>query len=455
MKKTRTWLDTNRNITNNIYELENGSKIVESINPGSVESYVSFIFPSGHILEDKLKLPKGTLHFLEHILAGNPNKIFTDKKSLDSYVMGSLNHPQIFTNAYTGVRYLRFVGYSHYKGLDRLIKYLSAKLDYPLDRISEFIEKERSIILTEILRKEKKEISPNMNFDKFFFGDLYPLVEEYGIGNEETIKNITVEDLVRCYKEVMTSDNLIITIQHPKKLSSKTFKQLEQVSNSLSNGKPFKFKPKNFTNSFKYKAFSKKDYNGVFVSINRFRPSTKDVDYKRSVLNFFYRKLIGEITYRDIREAKNLLYSWSSIIEPQSFDLLNYNFNAQVRLEKLEELLEELFNMFEFNIYKFLDSDDSDQWFESEKSLYIYQLNKNYNSEYAENIGCDISADFEPEFHFSESIKVAKDLKKEDLKKYFNEITSIQPGFWFVSESPDQEIEDIFKKSKFYKKYTS
>ncbi|CAG1020544.1 hypothetical protein DOJK_00414 [Patescibacteria group bacterium] len=453
MRSTLHWTDTNRNITNKIYELNSGAKLVEAVNPGSIETYISFAFGGGYIHEHAMRLPIGTAHFLEHIMAGNPNKVFKNKKTLDDFKKGNLDKAKIWTNATTSWRLLEFYGYTHHTALKRLLKFLFAEIDYPLDRLEEFIEKERGIILSEYYGKDKKEKSTGIAYDKFFFGSTYGFVGEYVLGNEDSIKQISTADLTTYYNNVITADNLVISIQHPKPLTKAELKSIEEFTNKLAKGKLITFKAKKIPNKFKYYAFQKEDTNDIFFSVNRFEPTNPKVDYKESVLDFFYNRVISELTFKKLREEKNLIYAGGNNIGYPGIKLKNYYFNSSVRIENFKIFLDELYELFEHGIEDFLTSKESDSWFLSEQSTYIYRFNQNYDPDYAVNIGADLLFKQDPVFDFNNCVPIAKDLTKKDLLNYFKKISSIEPGFWFVSPLPKEDVENAFKESKLFKKY--
>lgn len=450
MQKILTWHDSNNNITNNVYEFEPGTKLVESINPGSIETYVSITLAAGSIHQNEINVPKGTAHFLEHILTGNPNKVFKDTKVFNDYVNGTLSSPKLFVNAATGWRFLEIYGYSHYSGLNRLLKYIFAQLDYPLERIPEFIEKERKIILSEYFRKEKLEKNPSTAYESFFY-DVYDFSGEYSIGTEESINSITAQNLSDYYKYVVNNQNLVITIHNPIKLTKVQFKLIESFLKKMKPGKKIKFEPKEINKKFKYRVSNKDNANGIFFSINRFVPANTDVDYTRSVLDFFFRRLITELIFRKLREERGLTYSSEAVIESSYLEVKNYAINSTVTVQNFKEYLDALYDLLDSEVEKYLLSEESDSWLVSEKSQYLYRLNQNYSPRYAVQIGVDLLTDIEAPYDFNNTILIAKALTKQMLLEYYKKIIKIEPGFWIVTSEKEDVIEKIFKESRFFK----
>jgi len=450
MQKILTWHDTNKNITNNVYEFDSGTKLVESINPGSIESYVSIAIAAGSIHHDEVNVPKGTAHFLEHILSGNPNKVFNNAKEFNNFTEGSLSSPKLFVNAGTSWRLLELYGYSHFSGLNRLLKYLFAQTDYPLQRIPEFIEKERKIILSEHSRKEKLEKNLTVAYESFFY-DVYDFVGEYSIGTEESISSITAQNLEDYFNHTISNQNLIISIQNPKKLTKVQLKLIENFTRKLNTGKKIQFKPKEIKNSFKYKIFNKENSNGIFFSINRFIPTSTTIDYTRSVLDFFFRRLITELIFKKLREERGLTYSSEANIDVSHLEVKNYSVNSTVTVKNFKEYLDALYDLLNVEIEKYLLSEESDSWLLSEKSLYLYRLNQTYSPRYAAGIAIDLLTGFEVSYDFSNTIPIAKDLTKQMLLDYYKKIIKLEPGFWIVTSEKEEDIENVFKESKFYK----
>ena len=195
MEKLYTFTDSLTKIHHTIYQLDNGIKILHAKSPSSIEYVITVIVKAGSVFENINNVPHGTAHFLEHIVTGNPNKLLKSKFEIDEFESGTKEDPEIYSNAFTSAKYIHFYSYGNEDGLKRINQRIKSIVDYPLENIPKYIEKERKVILAEQSHMNKEEFDRNLQFSKFIYnnqnnGFTHPL-----IGRKEDIKTITTQNI--------------------------------------------------------------------------------------------------------------------------------------------------------------------------------------------------------------------------------------------------------------------
>ncbi|WP_425446976.1 EF-P 5-aminopentanol modification-associated protein YfmH [Dethiothermospora halolimnae] len=199
----------NKRLEEKIYlrELDNGLKIFFMPKEGYTKKHAIYatnygsndnkFIPLGE--SDSIEVPEGIAHFLEHKLFEQPEgNIFNEFSQLGSYV-------NAFTN-YNQTAYLFSCTDKFYENLDLLIKFVQSP--YFTD---DSVEKEKGIIEQEIRMYDD---SPRW---RVFSNCLSGLYKEYPVrvdiaGTVESIKEITKEDLYKCYNTFYNPKNMILFI---------------------------------------------------------------------------------------------------------------------------------------------------------------------------------------------------------------------------------------------------
>lgn len=186
-----------------IYELDNGHKVVILPKPGPtvVNTYVkvgSLNDPPG---------VQGISHLLEHYIAGRADKY----KSINGD--DSLHSIGVKSNAGTSNSYTQYEFKSNdcdEKKLEKIIE-ISSKMLASHDFDKKLFDKEKEIVISE--SKTPVELSSafkEMAISKFFLDK--PIKNANSTGDEESVKNITEEKLMKFYNTWYAQDNMSTVI---------------------------------------------------------------------------------------------------------------------------------------------------------------------------------------------------------------------------------------------------
>jgi predicted Zn-dependent peptidase len=456
MRQVNTYWNAPRKIKTYEYRCDNGLPIVVSINPATVEFVMTISVNGGKYYEEQIDVPYGTAHFLEHILAGNPNKVLTTLGAKDKFTFGNKTRAGFGPNGSTGKKYMNLYAQGHEDAADRIIDYLTYEVDFPLDKIEDYIEKERAIITGEIHRMLKTERDTSIQYDKNFWGDTYPEFAQATIGTVESLQTITADHLRKFYAEVFTADNAVISIQTSKQLTKLQKAKLEKLSKLFSDKKSqLKINAPDLAFKFRDGYFHDPDKQGTFVSISYFRRDPKDVDYEQRVHSYFIRGLLYKMMHDHLREEKHLIYDPDTFSDGELFDYVGSGIVMTCANDNLRSVLDEIHYVLTEYWQKFLNSVEGKRWFNHKVSQYIYLTNLNYDDEFAATIGRLILRGEDYEYDFRKSVKVARALTIDKLSQGIKRYFELPVGIWFKTSLEIEEAKKIFADSKLAELYKS
>lgn len=286
--------------------LPNGIRVVTEKVPGieSVALGVNIDVGSRDDYPDK----RGISHFLEHAAFRRTEKMSSRKIATQFESVGA------YTNAFTTHEQTCFYVRTLNKHLKKCLRILSEMINQPLF-VEKDIEKERTIILDEIAGYE--DDPEELIFEK---ADTL-LYEGHQLSNSilgynETVKSISIADLVKFRKEQYTPDRIIISIagnieheQIVKKIED--LFNLQDKASNLKRVQPDIPKIKSVTEE---KGFSQTH----FVIAKRLRPIDIEDRYPISLINVLLGDGMSSRLYQNIRERLGFTYSIYSSIQSHS-----------------------------------------------------------------------------------------------------------------------------------------
>ncbi|MBP6976321.1 insulinase family protein, partial [Candidatus Dojkabacteria bacterium] len=232
MKLLKQFKNRYDNITYKIYETDNGVKVLHLDNPATINFDLAVIHAAGAAFEIQEDVPRGTAHFLEHMLL-NPNSYFRTQDDINRFEQGSKERPALDINAFTNKKNIIFEGHSHQKGALRIIDRFEKIYDFPKKKFSNLLEKERGIILAEKSRKLKKKSNASIMYMEHMFKGIADEFTGDTLGEEEDIKAITINDLEKYYLNRILDSNAVISIQSNGALSKRMIVKIESFSKRL------------------------------------------------------------------------------------------------------------------------------------------------------------------------------------------------------------------------------
>jgi predicted Zn-dependent peptidase len=453
MKKLYTFTDTLTKITHNIYELPNGIKLFHAKNPSSIEYVLTVAIRAGSAFENINNVPHGTAHFLEHIISGNPNKLFKSKFEIDEFESGTREDPEIYSNASTSKKYMYFYAYGNEEGSKRINQRIHSVLDYPEENIEKYIEKERNIIVAEQSHTNKKEFDKYLQFSKFLYNNDNSFTTTI-IGEKEEIDSITTEDITKYYKNQFTPENVLITIQNGRNLLPNEIEDIERIAKIFKNKIKEKKYPEAYIDTTKRTHhFKDNQIEGVSLALLFPQEYKKSLDYNSEALEYLFRSLMRKISHDYLREKLGLIYS--SHISSNfslSFKERVIGYEIIMQPENFNKVLKSIDKMIESKIESFLKSKEGKVWFESAISSYIFPRNMPYKSNYAERKGLPIIEDAEV-LELDKAVNTALKIDINDISKYCKEFFNNTPLFWIESASQGKKLIKTLEKSKLYNRF--
>ncbi len=454
MKELTRWIDQRYNITNIVYETENGVKLLHSLNPVTTDVFLSTVIRAGASFEPLLSVPEGTVHCIEHLLF-KPGHIFKTQEDIDTFEYGSRTFPLLSVNASTGKKYVYVYGYSNENGFERLRKRLGSILLYPSSLFEEYLEKEKGIILSEMMQQPKPEKDRSLAYDKFILGKQLPHFTHRVIGSQESVSTMTVEQISGYHSRMFGDKQVIFSLQSRKPLEDAELAWFEDISKSLPS-LDMRFEPpsEKIENIHDYDYFFDDHEEGVYLSMAYFRKISNKNNYPERVLFMIMGDLLNKLSFDILREKKSLVYGFDLFnSRSRAFTYETYGFSCDVEGHKVADALQGVYDLLYTDIPHFLNSPQALPWFESSISSFIFPHTSRYDSEYAEHRATELFEGREI-YLFSDLVEAAKKIKLADLVHYLDrEMLSVPPRVWMSGSRPDDETRRILEESAIHTRW--
>lgn len=317
--------------------LENGTKIIYEYRSGNITSFC-IGFESGANMEEGYKL--GTAHAVEHML-------FKATKTYDELEINKLCDEIFgFNNAMTNYPYCIYYGTTLSSDFHRGFKLYSDIILNPTFPVKGF--KEEMAIISEELKEWKDDLMQYSEDELFYNAFTTRRIKDLIIGTEESIKEISLDELKKFYNEYYNSDNCVISV-----VSSLKYEEVVAIAESI-------FRSFN-------KISSKKDINlyennkkGIFIN-NKKGINGAKIKYIYTIHNLnekeintltVFNSIFGEGTssllFDLIRTKYGLTYDIESTIKNEKgIKIFNINLstsekNIDTVLKLIDELIEEV-----------------------------------------------------------------------------------------------------------------
>lgn len=305
--------------------------------PGVRSVTIAFIVGTGPVYEPDNLL--GISHFIEHTVFRKTKKRSLKKIKLPIEQVGGILNA--WTDKESTVYYAK-VPSTFFKTAFQILKELVFEPDF----IEKNVELERKIILQEYYSDQ--EIPEQRLFNKFFENLIEGPHSKSIIGTEETIKSITLEDIVNFHNEMYTPYNMkLILAGYVEPEDLKMVKEL-----SLEDGfKTAKHKSKLKTGIVCDK-FNETQQMHFLFSHEGIPLTDEEYAYPAMVLNTLLSSGMSSLLFEYIREKKGLVYDISTT-NIQSKEWGVFSIYAATSVENSEKLFKELFSLLKnFNLTK-------------------------------------------------------------------------------------------------------
>ncbi|MBI2356938.1 insulinase family protein [Candidatus Dojkabacteria bacterium] len=458
MKILNSWRDERYGAENTLYELPNGTKLLHSLDPKTVDSIFSIYTRIGSLYNPILKVKGGTAHFLEHILAGNPNETFKTKKQIDNFEFGSKRYPKIFSNAWTNRLGMAFHGTANSEGEARLLKRVASFLNFKSETFSKYIEKERKIILAELGQKDKPEKNAFLQFCSFAFKDLNLEYQKYALGTEEDIKEITAKDLSTFYSYLFNNKSTILSLQSSKPISKKSLRYITEMDSYISKIEktPERAPSETLINKFMYMHFKDEKASNIGFELETFDKDSLKTDYKQKATRMLSYNLVNHIIFEDLREKKGYVYSSDTFYEGNllaSHNIRGMYFSTSI--ENFKKAVDSFYKIITEGAGRYLNSRSGKKWLESQISGVLFPNTSAFDDDYARGKATSYIGGYDI-YDYTKFKAAALKVTPGEIESYIKESILNTPHIvWITSDKEDKKIEDLFRKTKLFKYQSS
>ncbi len=452
MKLLSRYKNKNNNITYQLYELDNGVKLIHLNNPATVNFDFAVIHKAGAVYENLEKVPHGTAHMLEHMLF-RPNLLFKTDQEIYQFEQGNKERPAIYLNGGTSKKYLYLNGHANEAGAMRILERISSMIGFPKEKLAESFEIERGIVVAERSRDIKTEKDKFIQYLKYLEGDIFPEFIYPTSGEIKDIKNISLDDLEKYFENRFTRENVTIAVQSKGRLDKKIQEKIQEIANKYPDKTSKTFDKRTLTNKLTIGSFFDERSNGTSVFLSYFEENPKGCNLKKDAINNLLSRLIRKLGEEILRDKLGLIYSMNiDSIGYLAFDYSLRELNFVIENPKIEQALDALEKFLFKDLQEFLESPRGEEWFEHILSLLIYPRTVEYDADLAESITYTYIQD-ECIYNANEYREIAKKIKKEDLIRRIKEFQETKPYFWIESNLRKHNVEKIVKQSSLWKRF--
>lgn len=276
------------------FKLNNGLKVYYLFNPKSLISFVQLWYHIGSAQEEKEK--NGIVHFLEHLFFKGTKEVPAEEFSRIIQKFGGIS------NAFTSEEKVCFYETIPTEKLELVLKMEADRMEN-LNITEKMFLDERKVILEEYKERIQNQpiIKPLIKIRKEIFGE-HPFSRDPA-GNEETILNINLEDVINLYNDFFHPENCSIilvssiNIENIKILIEKYFGNIEKKGEKPKPVPPFK-KPQ-----IEY-AEAKIPLKASFFSKAYFLEKKEEHFFPLSILHNFLGSQDNALMKKEIQEKK-------------------------------------------------------------------------------------------------------------------------------------------------------
>lgn len=452
MKLIEQFKNKTNNITYSLYEMDCGIKLIYLLNPSTINFDFVSLHEAGNIYEEIDNIPHGCAHLMEHMLL-NPNTKFKTQDDIYKFQEGDKNRPPLYINASTGYKYLGLVGSSNNKGTDRVLERIESCIEFPYSKFKKSLVNEKKIVTAE--RSRQPQIEKDHFIQKLCFleGKEYPQFTYNRIGEVDKIKDIDIKDLRRYFTNRFAKNGVVFAIQSNKILTNTLITKLEKMGKRYSSDEATQFPKIELQNKLDYGYFYDEKATGTTIDLNYFNSTSNGIDYNDEATEDILNSILRKIGHLILREKSGLIYSLQTYMEDW---LTAYHevkcFRFVVENSRVEETLVKLDTFLFKDIEKFIKSEKGTRWINNILSNYIFPNTIGYN----QNLPYDIAMEY---FEYgklhnhNKYVGEIQKITKKSLIAKLHELQSTPPHIWVESNMSGKEIEKLFKKSSFWKRF--
>ncbi|MFN6991241.1 MAG: M16 family metallopeptidase [Fervidobacterium sp.] len=384
--------------------------------PGLRSATIAFIVGSGPVYEPDNLL--GISHFIEHTVFRKTKKRNEKQIKLPIEQIGGI------LNAWTDKENTVYYAKVPSTFFKRAFEILNEIVFEPVFT-EENIELERSIILQEYYSDQ--EIPEQRLFNKFFEELIEGPHSKTIIGTEQTIKNISLQDLEQFYNEMYTPYNVKVMVAGH--VSTKDLKILETLD--LSNGFKTEKHKSELKHAIVYEKFKESQQIHLLFSHKGIPLHEKEKIYPFLVLSTLLGSGMSSLLFEQIRERKGLVYDISTT-NMQSREWSVYSIYAVTSEKNAKKVTKEIFKLLRnFKLTKKLFDYGKKRLLGSLELM--MESTSSLTSMYIQYVANDIKPQ-----SIEEIISNVKNVTPEDVKRIFEEVIAGQWSLTYVT--PDKEL---------------
>lgn len=285
-----------------LHKLSNGVCVV--LDPMDIETtYVKITFFTGSRDEDASEY--GITHFCEHMLCKETPQFDSERQRMD-FLQNNGGYANASTSTSRLTIYGRIIADNLYLLLDVFADQLKNKLFKP-----ETIEREKNVVIDELNRSLNNNNDKMSDFfDKTLFNWYVPN-GEITLGNEETIKSFTQQQLFNFFDKRFSGKNCMMTISGKIKDEKEILEKLESLFSFLPSHDVPENKVLHYTPAVAHNSDIKTDNVYIAILFPDLRKNLYENRLKNMALGYFEQYLSDELLDA-VRLNSGLVYDIST-----------------------------------------------------------------------------------------------------------------------------------------------
>ncbi|MDU6876760.1 M16 family metallopeptidase [Clostridium tepidum] len=392
------------------FKLENGIRLVYEKTLSNISSIcIGF---NGGALEENNEFPYGTAHAVEHMVSkGTFNRTEKELSVLADSIFG-------FENAMTNYPYVVYYGSFLKEDFEKVLDFYSDILLNPKFEEKSFQE-EKSIILEEL--KEWREDPYQFCEDQLLKNSFKERrIKELIIGNEKSIKSITLRSLKKFYNDYYTPENCVITIV----TSMSVKKSIEGIKRFFKDfHRPYK-KVKEIKYENREQAIYTDYKDGIEGAKIIYSYDINNLNKEEMMILKIFNEIFAEgtssILFHNIRTKNSLAYDvGSNFKNEKGIKLLNFYIGTSKEkvnkvISVMDKILEEMLNNEEYFTYEKIS-----------RALKSIKLKKAIRHEMSIRLALDITTSelmYNDTLILDDSIEELQLIKEKNIKEVLNKV---------------------------------
>ncbi len=351
-------------------------------NPHSVEFDIGLVLNAGSMSAHSIDLPAGTAHMLEHMLLGVNNR-FKTIAELKEFKRGTKKRPALYINGSSGYLSTHYYSYINIAGKDRAVEYIASLMnDHALTK--EKLDKEKNVVLAELTSQSPSDMDYDRHWRTYWIGENFDKYALSTLGTQQSIRDMTVDDIQSMFRTFYGMHNMVIVIQSPEPLAEKFIHHISGRLDGIPKGERIKIAgPPENTQRADYQIYVDSDSDAVRMNIGVETLINKERNYTEEVAMDMVMSYVIERLTDELRNRQEYIYAMRSFEFEYSLARRVGGIALETSMRNAADVVDYVRNYMSFDLLEELrDGTDFAEFLEESISRILYPFTPAFYSSY-------------------------------------------------------------------------